>query len=104
MSARPIEIPPVEDNDIDVRLTQEALKEGKIHNNLHVARGGEEALAFLYRKPPFENAIRPDVILLELNLPRVDGREVLARVKEDAHLRRIPVVDLTTSAADEDIL
>jgi CheY-like chemotaxis protein len=101
---RAIEILLVEDNHVDVALTREALQEGKIRNNLHVARDGEEALSFLYKRAPFADAIRPDVILLDLNLPRVDGREVLAHIKEDKDLRRIPVVVLTTSRSDEDIL
>lgn len=104
MGQRPIEILLVEDNIVDVRLTEEALHEGKIRNNLHVARDGEEALAFLHKQPPFANAVRPDVILLDLNLPRLDGREVLAHIKEHQNLRRIPVVILTTSKSDEDIL
>lgn len=104
MSDRPIEILLVEDNYVDVRLTQEALREGKIRNNLHVAKDGEEAMLFLRRKAPYEGATCPDVILLDLNLPRMDGREVLAQIKEDPELRRIPVVVLTTSRADEDIL
>jgi chemotaxis family two-component system response regulator Rcp1 len=99
-----IEILLVEDNPADVRLTIEALKEGKIKNNLHVAEDGEEALDFLYKRNHFENAIRPDVILLDLNLPKVHGREVLKTIKEDEDLRRIPVVILTTSKAEEDIV
>lgn len=99
-----IEILLVEDNPADVRLTIEALKEGKIKNNLHVAEDGEEALDFLYKRNQFENAIRPDVILLDLNLPKVHGREVLKTIKEDDSLKRIPVVVLTTSKAEEDIL
>jgi CheY-like chemotaxis protein len=101
---RPIEILLVEDNPGDVRLTIEALKEGKVRNNLNVARDGVEAVAFLRREGPYANAVRPDLILLDLNLPRKDGREVLAEIKEDASLRRIPVVVLTTSKAEEDIL
>jgi CheY-like chemotaxis protein len=101
---RPIEILLVEDNPGDVRLTIEALKEGKVSNRLSVARDGVEALAFLRREGPHANAPRPDLILLDLNLPRRDGREVLAEVKADARLRRIPVVVLTTSKAEEDIL
>jgi CheY-like chemotaxis protein len=104
MTQRPIEILLVEDNHIDVRLTKEALREGKIRNNLHVARDGEEAMSFLLRQAPYADAMRPDVVLLDLNLPRMDGREVLARIKQDPDLRRIPVVVLTTSKADEDIL
>jgi chemotaxis family two-component system response regulator Rcp1 len=101
---RPIEILLVEDNPGDVRLTIEALKEGKVSNNLSVARDGVEALAFLRREGSFSQATRPDLVLLDLNLPRKDGREVLAEIKVDPLLRRIPVVVLTTSKAEEDIL
>ena len=101
---QPIEILLVEDNPGDVRLTQEAFKEGKVSNNLSVARDGVEALAFLRREGEYAGAPRPDVILLDLNLPRKDGREVLAEIKEDTDLRRIPVVVLTTSQAEQDIL
>ena len=101
---RPIEILLVEDNPGDVRLTIEALKEGKVRNRLSVARDGVEALAFLRREGPHATAARPDLILLDLNLPRKDGREVLGEIKDDAQLRRIPVVVLTTSKAEEDIL
>ena len=101
---RPIEILLVEDNPGDVRLTIEALKEGKVRNRLSVARDGVEALAFLRREGAHATAPRPDLILLDLNLPRLDGREVLAEIKVDARLRRIPVVVLTTSKAEEDIL
>jgi chemotaxis family two-component system response regulator Rcp1 len=101
---RPIEILLVEDNPGDVRLTIEALKEGKVRNNLSVTKDGVEALAFLRREGVFASAARPDLILLDLNLPRKDGREVLAEIKDDAVLRRIPVVVLTTSKAEEDIL
>jgi CheY-like chemotaxis protein len=100
----PVDILLVEDNPGDVRLTQEALREGKIHNHLMVARDGVEALAMLRREGPHANAPRPDLILLDLNLPRKDGREVLADIKADEELRRIPVVVLTTSKAEEDIL
>jgi chemotaxis family two-component system response regulator Rcp1 len=102
--ARPIEILLVEDNPGDVRLTIEALKEGKVRNNLAVAKDGVDALAFLRRQGSYAGASRPDLILLDLNLPRKDGREVLAEIKEDPLLRRIPVVVLTTSKAEEDIL
>ncbi|MFY0583805.1 response regulator [Cystobacter fuscus] len=101
---RPIEILLVEDNPGDVRLTIEALKEGKVSSRLSVARDGVEALAFLRREGAHASAPRPDLILLDLNLPRRDGREVLAEIKADAELRRIPVVVLTTSKAEEDIL
>jgi CheY-like chemotaxis protein len=101
---RPIEILLVEDNPGDVRLTIEALKEGKVRNNLAVAKDGVEALAFLRRQGNYADASRPDLILLDLNLPRKDGREVLAEIKEDPALRRIPVVVLTTSKAEEDIV
>lgn len=104
MPHKPVEILLVEDNHIDVKLTKEALREGKVRNNLHVARDGEEAINFLYRKGDFANAVRPDIIFLDLNLPRIDGREILQRIKTDPNLRRIPVVVLTTSGADEDIV
>ena len=102
--ARPIEILLVEDNAADVRLTIEALREGKVRNSLTIARDGEEALAVLQRRGEHATAPRPDLILLDLNLPKKDGREVLAIVKEDPDLRRIPVVVLTTSSAEVDIL
>ena len=94
----------VEDNPGDVLLTEEALSEAKVANDVHVARDGEEAMAFLRRESGFTDAPRPDLILLDLNLPRKDGREVLAEVKADPALRRIPVIVLTTSEAEEDIL
>jgi len=100
----PIEILLVEDNPGDVRLTREALKEGKVHNSLHVVSDGEAAMAFLRRQGPYAQAPRPGLILLDLNLPRKDGREVLAEIKADPGLRSIPVVILTASAADEDLL
>jgi chemotaxis family two-component system response regulator Rcp1 len=103
-AARPIEILLVEDNPGDVRLTKEALREGKVANNLSVAADGVEALAFLRRQGVHAGATRPDLVLLDLNLPRKDGREVLAEIKSDAELKRIPVVVLTTSKAEEDIL
>jgi chemotaxis family two-component system response regulator Rcp1 len=104
MSVEPIDILLVEDNPGDVRLTVEALKEGKVHNRLSVVQDGVEALAFLRREGKYADAPRPDVILLDLNLPKKDGREVLAEIKADDRLRRIPVVVLTTSKAEEDIL
>ena len=103
-NGRPIEILLVEDNPGDVRLTVEGLNEGKVRNNLHVARDGVEALAFLRRQAQFADAVRPDLILLDLNLPRKDGREVLAEIKSDADLKTIPVVVLTTSRAEQDVL
>jgi two-component system, chemotaxis family, response regulator Rcp1 len=102
--AAPIEILLVEDNLGDMRLTQEALKEGKVYNNLHWAKDGVEALDFLKRPGTFEKAPRPDIILLDLNLPRKDGREVLEEIKTDQDLKQIPVVVLTTSKAEEDVL
>ena len=101
---KPIDILLVEDNPGDVRLTREALKEGKVLNNLYVAQDGVEAMAFLRREGKYAGAIRPDIILLDLNLPKKDGHEVLADVKSDPDLRRIPVVILTTSKAEEDVL
>lgn len=101
---RPIEILLVEDNPSDIRLIQEAFREGKIWNNLHIAKDGEKALAFLRREGDFKDAPHPDLILLDLNLPRMDGREMLAHVKVSEELRRIPIVILTTSKSEEDIL
>ena len=100
----PVEILLVEDDPGDVLMTQEALSDAKLVNNLHVVDNGEEALTFLRQEGPYQNAPRPGLILLDLNLPRVDGREVLAQIKADEGLRRIPVVVLTTSEAEEDIL
>jgi CheY-like chemotaxis protein len=94
----------VEDNPGDVRLTREALRGGKIWNEIHVATDGVAALDFLRRKPPHEHAPRPDLILLDLNLPKKDGREVLAAIKGDLNLKTIPVVILTTSQAEEDVI
>lgn len=101
---RPIEILLVEDNPGDVRLTLEALKEAKVKNTLRVARDGVEALAVLRQEGQFASACIPDLILLDLNLPKKDGREVLAEIKKDNRLRSIPVVVLTTSDAEQDIL
>jgi two-component system, chemotaxis family, response regulator Rcp1 len=100
---RPVEILLVEDNAGDVRLTREIFKEGKILNHLHVVGDGVAALAFLRQEGPYKKAVRPDVILLDLNLPKKDGREVLADIKVDPHLKHIPVVILTTSEAEQDI-
>jgi CheY-like chemotaxis protein len=99
-----VEILLVEDSLGDIRLTTEALREGKMRNNLHVVRDGQEALEFLRQQGPHRRAPRPDLILLDLNLPKKDGREVLAEIKEDETLRFIPVVILTTSSAEEDLL
>jgi chemotaxis family two-component system response regulator Rcp1 len=99
-----IDILLVEDNPGDVRLTREALKEGKVINTLHVVEDGIEALAFLRHEGQYVKSVHPDIILLDLNLPRMDGRELLAKIKSDSKLRRIPVAILTTSKADEDII
>lgn len=100
---RAIEILLVEDNAADVRLTKEAFKEGRINNRLAVVRDGVEALDYLRRRGPFASAPRPDMILLDLNLPKKDGRQVLAEIKVDAQLRGIPVVVLSTSQNEEDV-
>jgi CheY-like chemotaxis protein len=102
--SKPIEVLLVEDDPGDVLMTREALAESKVMNELHVVSDGEEALEFLHRRGPYADAPRPGLILLDLNLPRLDGREVLAQVKQEPELRRIPVVVLTTSQAEEDIL
>jgi chemotaxis family two-component system response regulator Rcp1 len=104
MTPRPLEILLVEDNPADVRLTREAFKEGKVLNRMVVAKDGVEALDILRRRGPHADAVRPYLILLDLNLPRKDGREVLAEIKDDPDLRRIPVVVLTTSKAEADIV
>jgi CheY-like chemotaxis protein len=101
---KPIEILLIEDNPGDARLTREALSQSKVSNNLHHARDGEEAMRFLKREGQFANAPTPDLVLLDLNLPRRDGREVLEDVKRDPLLKHIPVVVLTSSEAEEDIL
>ena len=103
-SSRPVEILLVEDSPTDVLLATEALQQAKLINNLHVARDGVEAIEFLERRGPHANAPRPDLILLDLNLPRKDGRQVLAEIKASAVLKQIPVVVLTTSKAEEDVL
>ena len=100
----PIEILLVEDNPGDVRLTREALKEGKVYSNLHTVKDGVEAMEFLRKKGKYKDVPRPDIILLDLNLPKKDGREVLEEIKTDDDLKRIPVVVLTTSKAEEDVL
>jgi chemotaxis family two-component system response regulator Rcp1 len=103
LAIRPIEILLVEDNVGDVRLTQEALKDARVANTIHVVEDGVAALDFLYRRGAYPEVPRPDLILLDLNLPKKNGREVLEQIKQDAHLRSIPVVILTTSQAKEDI-
>ena len=100
----PIEILLVEDNPGDERLTREALKEGKVYHKLHWAKDGVEAMEFLHRRGKYRDAPRPDIILLDLNLPKKDGREVLQEIKDDPDLRHIPVIVLTTSQAEEDVL
>jgi chemotaxis family two-component system response regulator Rcp1 len=104
VTSRPVDILLVEDNPGDVRLTLEALRDSKMSNNINVVEDGAEAMAFLHQEGEYANAPRPDVILLDLNLPKKDGREVLAEIKADENLRCIPVVVLTTSQAEEDIL
>ena len=102
--SRSVEILLVEDNPGDVRLTREALREATVPNSLSVAADGVEAMDFLKRRGPHSSASRPDLILLDLNLPKKDGRELLAEIKIDPELKRIPVVVLTTSQAEQDIL
>ncbi|MGH7762046.1 MAG: response regulator [Candidatus Dormibacteraceae bacterium] len=104
ITAHPIEILLVEDNQGDARLTQEALREGKIRNHLHHAKDGVEAMSFLKHEGEHKNAPTPDLILLDLNMPRKDGRQVLAEMKQDPRLKLIPVVVLTTSEAEKDIV
>jgi CheY-like chemotaxis protein len=104
LKAKPIEILLVEDNPGDVRLTVETFKESKIYNKLHVVSDGVEALAYLRREGKYAGAVRPDLILLDLNMPRKDGRETLAEIKADPDLLRIPVVVLTMSEAEADIV
>ncbi|MFF7361683.1 response regulator [Streptomyces sp. NPDC008125] len=103
-SVQPIEVLLVEDDPGDELMTREAFEDNKIRNTLHVVRDGQEALDFLYRRGPHADAPRPDLILLDLNLPKYDGRQVLEQIKSDAELAMIPVVVLTTSSAEEDIL
>lgn len=101
---KPVEILLVEDSPGDVRLTQECLREAKVKNNLQVVNDGVEALAFLRRQGNYAEAVRPDLVLLDLNLPKKDGREVLSEMKADDTLKSIPVVVLTISGSEEDIL
>ncbi len=100
----PIEILLIEDNPGDARLTLEALKEGKVKNNLHIVYDGVEATDFLFKRNEYVNSPRPDLIILDLNLPKKNGREVLAEIKVDENLKRIPVAILTTSKSEEDVL
>lgn len=104
IAAKPIEILLVEDSEGDVGLIEEVFEEAKIRNNLHIVEDGEEAILFLRGEKQFSGISRPDIILLDLNLPKKDGREVLEEIKEDDDLKNIPVVVLTTSKAEEDIL
>jgi CheY-like chemotaxis protein len=103
-AVEPIQILLVEDHPADVRLTQEVMKDGKVANDLHVASDGEQALAFMRREGQYRDAPRPDLVILDLNLPRMNGREVLDAIKGDEKLKKIPVIMLTTSGADADIL
>ena len=103
-TGRPIEILLVEDNPGDVRLIVEALRDGKVQNKLHIAQDGMEATAFLHKEGEYADALCPDIILLDLNLPKKDGPEVLAEIKEDPALKHIPVVILTSSQDKEDIV
>ena len=103
-TADPAQILLVEDNPGDVRLTKEAFKQGRIENDLHVVTDGHEALEFLSQDGPYEDAPRPDLVLLDLNLPRKNGDEVLEELKTDAELRCIPVIVLTSSKAEEDVV
>jgi CheY-like chemotaxis protein len=104
LDPKPVEILLVEDNPMDVIVTREALKEGKVCNNLSVVQDGEEAIEFLRREGRYANAPRPDVVLLDLNLPKKDGLAVLSEIKDDPTLKYIPVIVLTTSKAEEDIV
>ena len=104
MNTKPVEILLVEDNEGDVGLVEEVFEEAKIRNIIHVAEDGEEAMLFLNKEVPYVDAPTPDIILLDLNLPQKDGREVLEEIKTDETLKRIPVVVLTTSKAEEDII
>ncbi len=101
---RPIDVLLIEDDPGDILITREAFEHYKIHNTLHVARDGQEGLDYLYQRGAHERAPRPDLILLDLNLPKYDGRQLLEQIKTDPDLCPIPVVVLTTSAAEEDIL
>jgi len=101
---KPVEILLVEDNIGDVGLIEEVFEEAKIRNNLHVAEDGEEAMLYLRGKGKFSGSLRPDIVILDLNLPNKDGREVLREIKEDNNLKNIPVIILTSSSAEKDLL
>ena len=101
---RPIEILLVEDNPADVRLIIEAFKEGKVNNNLNIVEDGVEAMFYLHREGKYADVSRPDIVLLDLNLPKKDGREVLAEIKNDPCFKKIPVIVLTTSQTELDVL
>ena len=103
-TGKEIEILLVEDNQADVRLTIKAFQRGNLHNKLYAVEDGEQALAFLRREGPYHNAARPDLILMDLNMPNMDGREALAEIKNDPDLMTIPVIMLTTSESEQDIL
>jgi len=103
-AVRPIEVLLVEDDEGDVLMTREALEEGKVLNRLNVVGDGVEAVSYLRRDGDYSDAVRPDLVLLDLNLPKRDGRQVLEEIKADPDLRRIPIVVLTTSEAEEDVL
>ena len=104
MNKKDLTILLVEDNEGDIILTLEALKEANVSNTIHVVTDGEEALQYLQKQGRFNNAVTPDLILLDINLPKIDGKEVLAEIKNDADLKVIPVVILTTSSSEKDIL
>ena len=101
---KPIEILLIEDNPVDIRMTQEAFKDYRVANTLHAITDGEAAMDFIYQRGTYKDAPRPDLILLDLNLPKKDGREILDEVKADDKVRSIPIVVLTTSALDEDMM
>jgi chemotaxis family two-component system response regulator Rcp1 len=104
MKSEEIKILLVEDNEGDIVLTLEGLREARIHNHVSVVKDGEQALLFLHQSPPYTNADTPNLILLDINLPRVDGKEVLHAIKNDDRLKKIPVVMLTTSGSEKDVL
>jgi CheY-like chemotaxis protein len=102
--AKPVEILLIEDNPVDIRMTEEAFKDYRVANNLHAVTDGEAGMDFIYQRGAYKDAPRPDLILLDLNLPKKDGREILNEVKADDTLRSIPIVVLTTSSLDEDMM